>query len=300
MSARASLIPSESVKLISVRSNLWGAWLTLHVWGSIIASIALFMIFPNPIMFVFAFLMVGSRQHGLAILMHEAAHGVLFSSRKLNDFVGHYILAMPYGGDMYAYRNYHLKHHRYTQTEKDPDLPLSAKFPVPKQSLRRKLIRDLTGQTFIRLQLANLKGHKVEGNDAFEKSGSRSLFIPINIVFLIAFSLLGHWWIYFALWLLPLMTWFMCVVRIRNIAEHGMTEQGDNPLTHARTVKANPIARLFLAPYWVNYHVEHHAYMYVPCYNLPKLHHALIVEKYGEEMEQKPSYFSVLKHVTSS
>ena len=299
MSARSSLISDESIKLLATRSNLWGAWLTLHVWGCIIGSIALFLVLPNILTFIFAFLVVGSRQHGLAILVHEAAHGVLFSSRKLNDFVGHYILGAAYGGDMYAYRQYHLKHHRYTQTDKDPDLALSSKFPVSKASLRRKFIRDLTGQTFIRVKFAALKGHKIDGNDAFETSNRRNLFIPINIGFFIIFSFIGYWWVYFALWLLPLMTWFMCVLRIRNIAEHGMTAQGDNPLTHARTVKANPIARFFLAPYWVNYHIEHHAYMYVPCYNLPRLHHALISENYGDEMEQKNSYSQVLKHVTT-
>ncbi|MGB1202714.1 MAG: hypothetical protein ACPG75_04045, partial [Alloalcanivorax venustensis] len=55
--------------------------------------------------------------------------------------------------ELASYRHYHLTHHRYTQTDKDPDLVLSEKFPTSRASLQRKFIRDLTGQTGYR-QLA--------------------------------------------------------------------------------------------------------------------------------------------------
>lgn len=299
MSSNPKLLPKEIVQSLSRRSDLWGAWLTFHVWAVIIGSAALFMIFPNPLTFIFAFLMIGSRQHGMAILMHEAAHGILFKSRRINDFVGEYMLAAPYGGNMEAYRHYHLKHHRYTQTEDDPDLPLSAKFPVSQVSLRRKFFRDITGQTFWRLRLAAMKGVKVEGNDAFRNSGP-SLTIPINLVLFLALTLIGYWWVYFALWLAPLMTWFMVVLRIRNIAEHALTEENTDVLRQARTTDANILARIFLAPYWVNYHVEHHAYMFVPCYRFPALHKAMSEAGHKETMILAPSYSHVLKTVSTA
>ena len=43
-------------------------------------------------------------------------------------------------------------------------------------------------------------------------------------------------------------------------------------MRHARTTLANPIESFLIAPYWVNYHCEHHMYAAVPCYNLGKLH----------------------------
>ncbi|RKQ71310.1 fatty acid desaturase [Litorimonas taeanensis] len=296
----SKLLPRATVKNLAARSNLWGAWLTCHVWGVIIGSICLFIAFPNAFTFVFAFMMVGSRQHGMAILMHEAAHGVLFKSRKINDLVGEYVLAAPYGGNMKTYRQYHLKHHRHTQTANDPDLPLSAKFPVSRSSLRRKFFRDLTGQTFLRLRLAKFKNQSLEGSEAFEGANDKISANPviwINLGLLTLFTLAGHWWIYFALWLAPLMTWFMAVLRLRNIAEHALTEENGNPLRHARTTQANLLARIFLAPYWVNYHVEHHAYMFVPCFNLPKLHKALIYEGHESHMMKAPSYSQVLTQV---
>ena len=94
--------------------------MVIHVWAVSVLAGAIAVIWPNIMTLPLAIVIIGSRQHGMAILVHEAAHGVLFSNRKLNDFIGQYILAAPYGGDMFAYRQYHLKHHRYAQSENDP------------------------------------------------------------------------------------------------------------------------------------------------------------------------------------
>ena len=90
------------------------------------------------------------------------------------------------------------------------------------------------------------------------------------------------------------MTWFQLVLRVRNIAEHAMTEFSENPMTNVRTTRANPLMALFVAPYWVNYHLEHHLVMHVPCWALPKLHRLMIEKGYEEQMNIAPGYFSVL------
>ncbi len=302
MGASADYIPNDTLRKLSRRSDLMGAWLTFHVWAVILGSIALFILFPNPLTFIFAFLMVGSRQHGMAILAHDAAHGVLFETKSLNEFAGKYLLAAPYGGDMLAYRKYHLKHHRFTQSDDDPDLPLSSKFPVSKASMRRKFFRDISGQTFLRLRLAAMKSRKgehmdIEGSDAFQKS-SPVPYLITNGILLLGLTLIGYWWVYFALWLLPLGTWFFAVLRLRNIAEHAMTTRDDNPLTHARTTHTNWLTRILFAPYWVNYHVEHHAYMYVPCWQLPRLHKAMLNAGLEKDMEIQPGFRAVLQQAT--
>ena len=264
----------------------------LHVWGVIALSVAAFILFPNPWVFAAAFMIIGSRQHGLSILAHDTAHGVMFETKALNEWVGKYLLAAPYGGDMISYRHYHLKHHRYTQSEDDPDLPLSAKFPTTKASLRRKFTRDLTGQTFFRLRMAGFKSSYEPGMEAFEKTSVWPYLIT-NAVLLGSLIAIGAWWVYPVLWILPLATWFMAVLRNRNIAEHALTTTDGNVLTQARTVKVNWLSRIFLAPYYVNYHVEHHAYMYVPCWQLPRLHKALV--DHHDDMEIQPGYGRVLK-----
>lgn len=292
MGASATFLPKATVKSLSRRSDLWGAWLTLHVWAVIFAAWAMAIVWTNPLTILLAILLVGSRQHGMAILMHDAAHGVLFKTRALNEFAGKWLLGAPYGGDMQAYRHYHLKHHRFTQSEDDPDLPLSAKFPVSPASLRRKFFRDLTGQTFLRLRLASLKASHEPGMEAFEKTSVWPYLIT-NGILLAGLAAIGQWWVYPVLWLLPVATWFMAVLRNRNIAEHALTTTDGNVLTEARTTHANWLARIFLAPYWVNYHVEHHAYMFVPCWQLPRLHEAL--EPHHGDMDIRGGYADVLK-----
>ena len=279
-----------------------GAWMVFHVWAVCILAGSVAIIWPNLLTIPLAILIIGSRQHGMAILVHEAAHGVLFSNRKLNDFIGQYILAAPYGGDMHAYRHYHLKHHKYAQSEKDPDIGLSAKFPVSTNSLRRKFLRDITGQTFLRIRLAQMSPdteNGIDGSDAFQKTSPWPTVIA-NLLIFVALANWGYWWAYFVLWALPLMTWFFAVLRLRNIAEHAMTTNDDNPLTHARTTQASWLERVFFAPYYVNYHIEHHAYMYVPCYNLPALHRAMIAKGHGDQMETKPGYLDVLRVATTA
>ncbi len=292
MGASATYLPKATVRELSRRSDLWGAWLTFHVWAVIIGAWAVAIIWTNPLTILLALLIVGSRQHGMSILMHDAAHGVLFKTKALNEFVGKWLLAAPYGGDIYAYRHYHLKHHRHTQTELDPDLSLASKFPTTRASIRRKFIRDLTGRTFLRIRLANLRSTQEPGMEAFQKTSSVP-FYATNAALFAGLALAGAWWVYPVLWLLPLATWFMAVLRMRNIAEHALTTTDGNVLTQARTTRANWLARIFLAPYWVNYHVEHHAYMFMPCWQLPRAHRAMA--EHHDDMEMQPGYARVLQ-----
>ena len=95
-------------------------------------------------------MIIGSRQLGLAILMHDAAHRALFGKQSLNDYLGFWVCGCPILADLYSYRRYHLLHHKYAQTEQDPDKTLSKPFSVTRVSLFRKFLRDFTGQTGIK------------------------------------------------------------------------------------------------------------------------------------------------------
>lgn len=65
---------------------------------------------PNPLVLVPAVLIIGSRQHALFIIAHDAAHYLLYESRWLNDFVGR-LCATPQGLSMCSYRVIHRMHH---------------------------------------------------------------------------------------------------------------------------------------------------------------------------------------------
>ena len=308
------LFTSEDWAPFQSRSRWLGPMLVLHCWSVIAAALAVGVRWPILIPLCVA--VIGTRQLGLAILMHEAAHGGLSPNRRLNDLLGHWLCAVPVGASLAAYRPYHLAHHKYAQQAEDPDLILSAPFPVTRGSLRRKIIRDLTGQTFFKQRvlftLRALRTRRDEDPRARRDSAtdyaegavvtgpSVASFLLVNAALLLGLTLAGVWWAYFALWLLPLATWFPMVTRLRNIAEHACVEgSATDPFRAARTTRAAWWERVFIAPYWVNFHAEHHLFMHVPCWKLPALHRALRARPQGAGMEVAGGYAEVLKQATA-
>ncbi|MFM7698435.1 MAG: fatty acid desaturase, partial [Limnohabitans sp.] len=97
------------------------------------------------------------------------------------------------------------------------------------------------------------------------------------------------------MWVLPLLTWFQLFSRVRNIAEHAVTGDRNDRLRNTRTTFANLWERLLVAPYWVNYHLEHHLYAFVPCWKLPAAHRLLVKRGLASQMEISPSYAAVLR-----
>lgn len=298
----SDLFTPEQWAPFQARSVWKGPLLVAHAWAVIAAAIAVGVVWP--ILIPLCVMVVGTRQLGLAILMHEAAHGALHPNHRLNDALGHWLCAVPVGASLTAYRPYHLSHHRFAQQAEDPDLVLSAPFPVSPASLRRKILRDLTGQTFFKqrvlLPVALMKrGQSVEKAHDYESivTGRSVLpFLAVNLAMLLGLSLIGLWWAWFVLWLLPMATWFPMVTRIRNIAEHACVEgSATDPYRAARTTRAAWWERAFIAPYWVNFHAEHHLFMYVPCWNLPRLHRAVAATPKAAGMEVAAGYVSVLR-----
>ncbi len=306
MTPGKAFLTTEEIRPLAERSDWVGALLVLHCWALIGGAVALFALFPNPLTFILAVMIIGSRQLGLAILMHEAAHNALFKTRALNEWVGEWLCGRPILAELAAYRHYHLTHHRFTQTDKDPDLVLSSKFPTTRASLKRKFLRDLTGQTGVKLLVGQiLMSIRLAGDhDAIEAAStdfaqtfrSQELWksLPIFAGVMTIMSMTGAWWYGFAFWLLPYLTWYQFVLRVRNIAEHGATEQSEDPFRNVRTTRAGPIMRTFVAPYWVNYHLEHYMIMHVPCWKLSRMHNLLVSKNLGDRMRIADSYWSAL------
>lgn len=292
---QAFFTPEEWAGL-SARSSWKGLALVTHCWGVILLTAAAAVVWP--VLIPLAVMIVGTRQLGLAILMHEAAHAGLHPKLRLNDWVGHWLCAVPVGASLPAYRTYHLPHHKFAQQPEDPDLPLSAAFPTTRASLRRKIVRDLTGQTFFKQRIAPFfaKVDKATPEGARVTARSALPFLAVNAALLVALSLAGVWWAYFVLWLLPMATWFPLVTRLRNIAEHACVENSAiDPLRQARTTRARWWERALIAPYWVNFHAEHHVFMHLPCWSLPDAHRLLVEKGVTERMEVAPGYLDVLR-----
>ena len=252
--------------------------------------------------------LIGARQLGLAILNHDGAHFTLHPNRAVNDWVSEWLLNRPlFGGSVIGYRKYHLNHHRFTQQENDPDLHLSARFPITKSSFRRKVWRDLSGQTALKQYGALIKAsidrgktlHDISAGPGMGASGDGfwRRFGPnlaINTLLFAVFAASGVWYLYVLLWLLPAFTWERLITRLRNIGEHAVVPDNNDRLRNTRTVLASLWERAFIAPYFVNYHLEHHLLVSCPCFRLREMHATLIAKGYGPSMETKPGYAALL------
>lgn len=299
------LFTREEWDHVSRRSDLMGLGMVVHCWAVI--ALAMAAAIWQPLLIILAVPIIGARQLGLAVLMHEAAHGGLSKNKSINHFFGHWLSGAPIGGSLRSYRPYHLQHHKFAQQPEDPDLVLSAPFPVTQSSLRRKIVRDLTGQTFYKQRLnqfANAFGFKIrEGKSTANRmQAAREAAVPFlitNGILLLGLSLLGYWWAFFVLWLLPMATWNMMVTRLRNIAEHAVVPDHNDPMRHARTTHASLLERVFIAPYWVNYHCEHHMFMHLPFYRLAAAHRLLESKGITAQMEVQHGYWGVLKSAAS-
>ena len=288
---------TDEWQALSARSSWKGIALVVHCWAVTGAAMAVGVAWPLTIPLMA--MVIGNRQLGLFILMHDAAHGLLHANRTVNDRLARWFC----GYELNIYRPYHLQHHRFVQQTGDPDLVLSSPFPVTRDSLCRKIIRDLTGQTFLKQRfggvVAKLKARQ-PGESAFalvaaELKQQRAFYLT-NAAGLLAFSAAGLWWAWVLMWLLPMATWLPLVSRLRNIAEHALIEQnGTDPLRHARTTHANLLERLFIAPYWVNYHGEHHMFTQIPCWNLRRAHRLLTAQGVTARMELQPGYATVMR-----
>lgn len=296
-------LTAEQDAFLRERSDLMGAWLVTHAWLTIAAAMALFVHWPNPLTFLIAMVLIGGRQLGLAILMHDAAHRALFKSTRLNDTVGAFLCGWPLGASLTLYRPYHLSHHRHTQQKEDPDLALSAPFPITRQSFWRKMRRDILGITgyqrrmeFFRMEMGNDPSRWQRWKNLWR---AEKPFFLTNLVLFGITALAGVWWAYFVLWLLPLLTWYQVISRIRNIAEHAVVGDNDDRLRNTRTTLTHWGMRMVVAPYWVNYHLEHHLFVFTPCWKLPAAHRMLLAQGLGPHMELADGYLQVLRKATA-
>jgi fatty acid desaturase len=294
---------------LSDRSSWRGLLLVAHAWAVILLAGALFVLWPNPLTFILAMVVIGARQLGLAILMHDAAHAALHRNLKLNDWVGQWLCGAPVGANLSRYRAYHLTHHKFAQQVEDPDLVLSKPFPISRGSFWRKALRDLSGQTFYKQRiaptLAAYRTRKAKGLSHAQVAEALwnfwGPFVIANGLAWAVLTLVGLWWVWPVLWVLPMATWYPLVTRMRNIAEHALVAENEpDPLRHARTTRANLVERALIAPYYVNYHCEHHMFMHLPCWRLPKAHRLLARKGVTERMEVAPGYWTVMRRATGA
>ena len=241
----------------------------------------------HPAGYAVAFVLMGRAHAQCLALMHESAHRLLFRSRRINDAVGRWVVGAVSFVNVDAYRTAHMAHHREEFGPNEPDLPLYANYPVPRASFWRKMRRDATGATGLRLLRAVLRG--VRRDDPRARRATWRI-LAVQGALLGASTVLASPLVYLGLWLAPWLTVWQVMNRLRAIAEHGGLRADDDRRTTTHDVRQHAIARLLFVPYRLGWHLAHHADPGVPFRSLPRFHDELRRAGWITDAETYPSY----------
>jgi fatty acid desaturase len=280
-------LPKELIARLARRSALRASLAILGDFAVIAAAVAVALAWwPNPFVVFLSVLVIGTRQHALFVIAHDAAHYLLFENRKINDWAGR-ACATVQGLSMCTYRVIHRLHHNHLYGELDPDTALHGGYPRGRRYLVKKLLKDLSGLTAWKTYAYFLGGAPALNSATHmairplddtspklraEAKRDRNAVVVFHLLLLAFFTVTGHLVEYLVLWILPLATVVQAILRLRAIAEHGATSDFSSPLTAARTNLAPAWLRWAIFPHNVNHHIEHHLYASVPQHNLPELH----------------------------
>ena len=218
--------------------------------------------------YLLAFVLMARGHVCLNILAHEAAHRLLFTKRWANDGVGRWLMGYPTFQPTLAYRRSHFAHHRDEMGPEEPDLVMYSGYPIPADSWRRKLRRDITGRTGWK-RMKGLLGAVRKGNpEALQVLGVQ--FVMLGLSVLVARPLM------YVVWLASWMTVWQFTNRLRAIAEHGGMIRSKDRRETTHVIHQTWIARYWIVPYHTGWHLAHHVDMGVPWRHLPELHVGLV------------------------
>ncbi len=287
--ARQDEIPWVEPRIIRELSRLkpWRSLFAIGVDWLIVLLCILVCVNISYWLYPLAFVIIGTRYHGLEAMMHEATHFRLHPNRKLNELIGE-LSVWPIGLSVYLYRHArHFSHHKHIGTIRDAHVPQSyRKYPdrfdipmSPWRLLRHCVVVALKfpgevwfGQGYrSAILLWRLSRKKAILWIGFQLS--MILFVVVGTL-LWGLSVL---WIYLLFFVLPLM-WLAVISRyLRLLTEHFGIPVAQEAVAGAgtRTVLVSWPVRVLLWPHKLNYHIEHHWYPSVPFYHLPALHWVL-------------------------
>jgi len=293
LSATGMPVPAVRAELRRI-PNLANAWTVAFLWLSTIGIVAAAVWLSNPVAWIAAFVVMGPQYARFASLSHEAAHRLLFSNKKINDFVGRWIVGYPAFVSTDLYRRGHMAHHKDEFGPNEPDMNLYNGYPITKASMKRKLKRDAFGNSGWK----NLKG-LFRGLKFTDSRVHARRIVVSQLVLLAICTAFGYPLVYFGLWFAPFMTEWRVINRLRSIAEHGGMQRSDDRRLTTHTVKQSLLPSFFMVPYNIGYHLPHHVDMGVPWRKLPQLHRELVAAGYVTVELEYPSYTALWRKLAS-
>jgi len=222
-------------------------------WLTIAAAISLACYLDHVAGYVLAVLIVGTRQHALAVLGHDGAHLHVTGNRRINDAVTSFFCFWPLGVGLHGWRKFHFDHHRSVGTAADPELGIKQKYPKnwsPQTRQLRQFFVDLSGLSVLESTMLIRLAKPLRKVDVL---GPATLILAGW-----AAVLLWADWRVLAIWHVASVTSFWAVFRLRAFTEHVGTMS-----THK--LSEPPLwKKLLYLPENTWLHWEHHKWPAVP------------------------------------
>lgn len=278
-------LDKETLARLNTRSDLKGGLQSLGHLGLMVLTggLALYGVGHWPWWVVVFIVFLHGTIASFAINgVHELVHKSVFKTQWLNQLFVRIYAFIGWINFEHFY-NSHMRHHQYTlHPPDDLEVVLPIRIMV-KHFFKGGFINPL-GIRYILKNTLRLARGKFEGEwenvlfpaDQPEKGRptimwARTLLVGHALILALA--------IYFKLWLLPVLTsctplygswlFFLC----NNTQHIGLQDNVADFRLCCRTFTVNPLVQFL---YWhMNFHIEHHMYAAVPCYNLAKLHKAI-------------------------
>jgi len=275
--------------------NVRNAITVLSVWFYVVLIVGGAVWLDTWWSYLLAFIVMGPMYARFAILMHEAAHKLLFTNKRWNDWIGTWVIAYPVFTPVQLYRRVHFAHHKDEFGPQEPDLAFYRPYPCTRAALRRRLLRDAVGISGWKNFAPLVKN---TATARFRRIGL-SIFGVQAVLWAVSWLATGRWWIYPVLWWLPWMTQWRVINRLRSIAEHGGMERSKDRRATSHNVRQSLPARFWFVPYNTGWHLAHHVDMGVPWRNLPAFHAELERAGYVTDAITYPTYRALWKALSS-
>jgi fatty acid desaturase len=252
----------------AIRDTLiWFLILGLTAWGGIVFWGTIWCV---PFFFVYG-VMYGSAGDSR---WHECGHGTAFKTPWMNRFVYQIACFMMIRNPV-IWRWSHTRHHADTIiVGRDPEIAIMRPAELAKIGL------NVFGILDVYFGLKDMVRIAIVGLDKVEKS-----FVPIAdekraifaariwiTIYLLTISAALSMMSFLPLMLVGLPRFYGAWHHVlTGLLQHGgLAENVTDHRMNTRTVLMNPISRFI---YWnMNYHIEHHMFLMVPCHALPALH----------------------------
>ena len=224
---------------------------------------------------------IGTRINALAVEVHEASHGLLFKTKRLNDFFCDVFGSYWILNDTQSYWEVHRVHHSDLHEDSDPDLEL---YLLPEGSVRGVLLCLLRDVSWITAGM-RIRAYLTKGRNTGRTKRLRSMrhmagklcaqLIVLGL-FLAVFGTPPGIVLYFVYWVIPLFSVFPLLIRLRIATEHysDLLHHDCPALFVSRTSLSNWVEAYLIGAH-MEYHMEHHLYPNIPYFQLKRLHRLL-------------------------